>query len=135
MVEHLHLPGHVVVITAYISTNYSILGLATVHRVTVLELHHTNQFKNLYKLVFLCRWSLIQVLPYLDTFTVKDMALLGVIIGRAHSHIAITSYKSTAYYNIFNYILRTHCVPTTKILSHLCQDPIIIHKKIRSSIF
>jgi len=32
MAEH---PGHVVVITAYPSTNYNILGLASVHRVTV----------------------------------------------------------------------------------------------------
>jgi len=35
MVEHFHLPGHVVVITVYPST---ILGLATVHRVTTLLL-------------------------------------------------------------------------------------------------
>jgi len=43
MVECLHLPGHVVVITAYLSTNYSILGLATVHSITVLELYLTGQ--------------------------------------------------------------------------------------------
>jgi len=30
MVEHLHIPGHVIVITVYPSTNYNILGLATV---------------------------------------------------------------------------------------------------------
>jgi len=46
MVECLHLPGHVAVITAYLSTNYNISELATVHRVTVLELHLTNLLKN-----------------------------------------------------------------------------------------
>jgi len=64
MVEHLHLPGHVVVITVYFSSNYSISGLATVHRI---KLHLTDQLKNVYKLVFLCRWSLIQVLLYTCT--------------------------------------------------------------------
>jgi len=57
MVECWHLPGHVMFITAYLSANYSILELTTVHRVTVLELHLTDQLKNLYKPVFLdlCR--------------------------------------------------------------------------------
>jgi len=48
IVELLHLPGHAVVITAYPSANYSILGLATVHSITVLELHLTDQLRPFY---------------------------------------------------------------------------------------
>jgi len=37
----------------------------------------------------------------------------------------------TACHNIFNYISWTHCGRTTKILSHVDYDPIIIHKAIQ----
>jgi len=62
-------------------TNKNILGLA--YRVAVLEHHHSTSRKTNYcstKMVFLCRWSLIKVVLYLETFIVQeniDMALLG----------------------------------------------------------
>ena len=55
----------------------------------------------------------------------------GLVRGSVHSNIAIAGYK----YKIHcipqhMYISGAHCGPTTKNLSRLVHDPIIIHKKI-----
>jgi len=73
-IKRLHVPGPMVVsFPAYVpvSANKNILGLA--YRVAVLE-HHRSPSRNTNycstKVAFLCRWSLIHIVLYLETFIV-----------------------------------------------------------------
>jgi len=75
-IKRLHVPGHMVVsFPAYVpvSTNKNILGL--VYRMAVLE-HHCSTSRNTnycsIKVVFLCGWSLIKVVLYLESFIVQE---------------------------------------------------------------